>query len=208
MTKTPKDNRDSRELLLEAAKSVFARLGFDGATVKELADTAGVNVSLVSYYFGGKEGLYRACLEQFGRERLTAAERLLKAPSDAADFELRLRLFFQEFIECHIQEPEIATIMHRECASDMAGIRDLFKEVFFKFFERFANFVGDAQKAGLVRADAETKISSAILFGGLVQMLRMDWASTEVHGTCMKDPAFRDKVVHNAVRTFVHGILA
>ena len=203
-----KENRDSRELLLDAAKTVFARLGFDGATVKELADTAGVNVSLVSYYFGGKEGLYRACLEQFGKARLVAAERLLKTLVDPADFELRIRLFFEEFLECHVQEPEIATIMHRECASDMEGIRDLFKDVFFKFFERFATFVEEAQKAGMVRADSDTKICSSLLFGGMVQMLRMDWANREIHGLCMQDPAFREKVVQNAVRTFVHGILA
>ena len=203
-----KENRDSRELLLDAAKTVFARLGFDGATVKELADTAGVNVSLVSYYFGGKEGLYRACLEQFGKARLVAAERLLKTPVDPVDFELRIRLFFEEFLECHVQEPEIATIMHRECASDMEGIRDLFKDVFFKFFERFATFVEEAQIAGMVRADSDTKICSSLLFGGMVQMLRMDWANREIHGLCMQDPAFREKVVQNAVRTFVHGILA
>ncbi len=53
---------DSRTALLSAARYVFAEKGYEGTTVKELADRAGVNVSLVSYHFGGKEGLYKECI--------------------------------------------------------------------------------------------------------------------------------------------------
>jgi len=48
------------ERLLEAALDVFSARGFAGGRVQEIADRAGVNAQLISYYFGGKEGLYRA----------------------------------------------------------------------------------------------------------------------------------------------------
>ncbi len=80
----------TKELLLSAAKSLFAKHGYHGTSVKELADHAGVNVSLVSYHFGGKEGLYRNCVDQFGRSRLSTAERFLIKPKSAEEFEIRL----------------------------------------------------------------------------------------------------------------------
>ena len=51
---------DTRERLIRAAAQLFAEKGYEGASVKELAQEAGVNVSLVSYHFGGKDGLYRS----------------------------------------------------------------------------------------------------------------------------------------------------
>lgn len=47
------------EDLIRAAKRLFASQGFDGTTVRDIADAAKTNLSLVSYYFKGKEGLYR-----------------------------------------------------------------------------------------------------------------------------------------------------
>src|SRR5438105_621692 len=99
---TAKEAADSREALLSAAKIVFAKKGYAAATVKELADAAGVNVSLVSYYFEGKEGLYRTILENFGTKRLAATQRLLNKPESAEDFRVRLKLFVEEYFSWHI----------------------------------------------------------------------------------------------------------
>lgn len=54
----------SRQLLLSAARAAFATKGFDGARVDEIAADAGVNKQIIYYYFGNKDGLFRAALEQ------------------------------------------------------------------------------------------------------------------------------------------------
>jgi AcrR family transcriptional regulator len=48
----------TRECLLEAAIYGFAELGFEGASVRDISKRAGKPTSLITYYFGGKEGLY------------------------------------------------------------------------------------------------------------------------------------------------------
>ena len=65
MVPTMSDN-DSRANLVKVATPLFAEKGFNGVNVREIASVAGINVSMISYYFGGKEGLYGAVLnEQF-----------------------------------------------------------------------------------------------------------------------------------------------
>ena len=46
-----------REKLLASAEGLFAKLGFNGVSVRDIANAAGVNSALVGYYFGGKQGL-------------------------------------------------------------------------------------------------------------------------------------------------------
>ncbi len=60
-----RDPERTRQLILDAGLAEFAAKGFAGARVGDIADRAGVNKQLISYYFGGKEGLYRAIGERW-----------------------------------------------------------------------------------------------------------------------------------------------
>ncbi len=62
---TVRDRRGKRtvEQMLASGVEVFARLGPDGVSTRELARAAGVNVAAIQYYFGGKEGYYIAVVE-------------------------------------------------------------------------------------------------------------------------------------------------
>jgi AcrR family transcriptional regulator len=56
------DPAETRRGILEAAEACFANAGFAGATTRQVALRAGVNVATLHYHFGNKEGLYRAVL--------------------------------------------------------------------------------------------------------------------------------------------------
>jgi AcrR family transcriptional regulator len=59
---------ETRTRILEAALELFATSGFDGASTRTIAEQAGVNLPAIQYYFGSKEGLYRAVIEQFSQQ--------------------------------------------------------------------------------------------------------------------------------------------
>ncbi len=63
--------------LLEAAIDVFGKEGFSGATTRMIARRAGVNISAIPYYFGGKEGLYRAVVVHIAEKVQTALQNAL-----------------------------------------------------------------------------------------------------------------------------------
>lgn len=71
-------DKDCRENIITAAIPLFAAKGLNGVSVRELAGAAAVNLSMISYYFGGKEGLYDAVLtNQFAiLEKLEEIEQL------------------------------------------------------------------------------------------------------------------------------------
>ncbi len=55
-----RDAERTRERILGSARAAFARHGYDGTTVREIAAGAGVAPNLITRYFGGKSGLFRA----------------------------------------------------------------------------------------------------------------------------------------------------
>lgn len=65
---TPTKLRDAgrtREAILRAAQKLFAKKGYTTVGVREVAAEAGINSTLIRRYFGSKEGLFRAAVEDF-----------------------------------------------------------------------------------------------------------------------------------------------
>ena len=54
------DGAEARNRLLDAALALFAEKGFAKTSTREIAQAAQVNIASISYYFGDKEGLYKA----------------------------------------------------------------------------------------------------------------------------------------------------
>jgi len=76
-----RDPERTRARILDAAKVEFGAKGFAGARVSDIADRAGVNKQLISYYFGGKEGLYSELATRWQQTsaELTGADQPLDA---------------------------------------------------------------------------------------------------------------------------------
>jgi AcrR family transcriptional regulator len=103
----------ARERLLDAATRLFATVGYEAATVRDIVGTAGTNLNAVNYYFGGKRGLYQAVmLRELERARSFTAE----LPRCAADDALERRLesvvlrILTFFVSQHSQLPRLAAL--------------------------------------------------------------------------------------------------
>ena len=74
-----RDAARSRTAILDAAERLFAERGFGGVSLGEVGAAAGLSRATPSYFFGSKEGLYRAVLERVFADR-NAAVRAAFAP--------------------------------------------------------------------------------------------------------------------------------
>jgi len=191
--------------LIHAAKRLFAEKGFDGTTVKEIAEGAGMNISLISYHFQGKEGLYRACVEHFGKARLAIATRILKEPNSVEDFRIRLKMFMDEVLTLHVEEPEVSKIISRECDTSSPLTQDIFKETFLKIFETLVNFFKQAQQRGILKKDADMEIVAALCFGGLLHFAQKDHVSEMFFGKTIRNPKYRENLIDSALTFYLEG---
>src|SRR3954453_9717110 len=73
-TPKPRDAERSRRAILEAAEQLFARQGYDAASLAGIGEAAGVARGTPSYFFGSKEDLYQAVLERMYEKRTATRE--------------------------------------------------------------------------------------------------------------------------------------
>lgn len=108
---------ETRRVLLEAALSEFANLGFEGATTRWIAEQAGVNHNLIRHHFGSKEDLWKACAEHvFERYQTRIRER--RKGLDEGDASTLTRLMLKEFILFSADVPEFHGFMLRANQGD------------------------------------------------------------------------------------------
>ena len=55
--------KDKREQIIETTLQLFAEKGFEGTSIRDIAEKASVNVAMVNYYFGSKEKLFEKIIE-------------------------------------------------------------------------------------------------------------------------------------------------
>ncbi|MGV3705291.1 MAG: TetR/AcrR family transcriptional regulator [Arcticibacter sp.] len=58
------EKTDKKDHILIVAEKVFSELGYDGASTRLIAKEASVNMAMLNYYFGSKDGLFKAVFER------------------------------------------------------------------------------------------------------------------------------------------------
>ncbi|MBL0372027.1 CerR family C-terminal domain-containing protein [Rhizobium sp. KVB221] len=70
----------TRMMLVEAAIRLFGEKGYDAVSTREIGDLAAANIGSISYHFGGKQGLHRACAEYVISEMRAQVEPVFQQP--------------------------------------------------------------------------------------------------------------------------------
>jgi TetR/AcrR family transcriptional regulator, regulator of cefoperazone and chloramphenicol sensitivity len=130
---------DTKKRIIETAGNIFAELGFQNTTVREICRQAGVNIAAINYHFGDKKGLYLTVLK-YGKDSAFKKHPLDIMSDKSSSPEDRLKDFVSRFIgrvkECHEGEfPWVRKLIAQELLRpteglDMVadeGIRPVFK---------------------------------------------------------------------------------
>ncbi len=157
---------ESRERILVAALKSFSQSGFDGATVREIAARADVNLGLLQYYFGGKLGLWRAAVDRAFGELEGGLRAVLEDPSVADDGE-RLRLLIRGQVAFVARHPEFVRLMHDEGKRRGPRMRWLVDRHVKPLHQGLLGMIRRAQEGGFLPAGLSTLHLAYILVGSI-----------------------------------------
>lgn len=203
--RSPRSAEESRAALVAAGIRLFATRGFDGTTTRDIARESGLNLSLIKYYFGDKEGLLDACLEAASRGGIGAAVEALGAPRTPADFERQLGEFARRFIEGHLGNPFFHKLVQKEVDRASPSFDRVMKKEFLRNLQRLIRFFEEAQEHGLVDRALDAVTVALSLNGALVQHVRLDPYRKQLTGKSLASAPFREAVLGDVLRIFGRG---
>jgi AcrR family transcriptional regulator len=158
------DETATIDRLVSAATAEFARRGFEGARLHDIAEGAGITRPSLLYHFPSKQGLYEAVVQ---RVFSALGAVLLEAIAGDAPFQARLDDVVRRLDLFFVQRPEVATLMLRELLDAQGPGHALMREFGLPILDRTERFVRDAGQ-GVVRADLPVRAALMQIFSGVL----------------------------------------
>lgn len=201
------DEQKAKEKLLLVAANLFAEKGFEATTVKDISDASGLNVSLVSYYYKGKEGLYEACVESFAKDKFLISKKLLSvAPKNLDDLRTKLEMYALMVIESYLEQPDVFKIIHRDLDLKNPIIEKVFKETFLKTVDLMIDFFKSAQKQKLVRTDISAIELVTYFYATLMHFCAKADLGQKYFNVSVKNEKQKESLINNFLNFFMKGI--
>ncbi|WP_240512904.1 TetR/AcrR family transcriptional regulator, partial [Streptomyces griseoruber] len=177
--KDPDRQRDpvgTRRAILAAAGAEFAAHGFDGARVVRIAEAAGVSHQLITYYFGGKRGLYEALSDQWLEESMRVSRTHTFAEA------------VRRYVHWAHEDPAWVHTLTREEPGTRPPAEDERAAELFKHVEELR----ERQARGEFRSDLDVGAVALVFFAASIAPVAIPWIARELSGQDPASPEFID----------------
>ena len=189
----------TQDRILAAALEVFAERGFDGARMRDIAERAGANLGLLTYYFTDKEELWKAAVTHaFAELGAELSEVLPSGGDDVAALERIVR----RFVGFVARRPAFMQLMNDEGKRDSARMRWLADTHVRPLYEGMRQRIERAQARGVLPKMPSVHLHYIVLgAAGLIFSQRPE--CRRIAGVDPTDPAFAEAHADAILRLLV-----
>lgn len=121
----------TKRKVIDAAVALFNVKGYSGTSIRAIADKAGVNVALISYYFGSKQGLLEKLMSGFLEDYTNIIEKGYQQLEQGTS-KKSLIAVVNNLLKYQQQNHHLARFVHREVTLDSVLVRELMMTYFMK----------------------------------------------------------------------------
>jgi len=184
------EGHERRAEILAAAERIFVEHGYEGATIRKIADEVGLSSTALYMHFADKgEILQEICRQAF--EALLAAN--LRARAETAPAEERLRRMMRAYVDFGFDNPNAYRLVYMTRPAELhEGPQSAARELGTELFRSFEQVVEELEAAGRLRLAARTA-AQALWAGGhgvvslMISKPYFDWVDREALTTAMME---------------------
>jgi len=156
--------RDKRALILEAAIRVFARTGYHGSRIADIASEAGIAYGLVYHYFKNKEEILSSIFEERWGAFLDTLEHIASQPAPART---KLEQVATVILGGHHVRPEWVKVLVLEIQRSSRFARPDQIRAVGRLFQIVARILREGQEKGELRVDVDPDVACYVFIGAL-----------------------------------------
>ena len=143
------DNKlNTEERIKEAARKVFMKKGYKGATSRDIAKEAGLNVALTNYYFRKKEKLFKIIFMETAHEFLGEMIDILNRPIELS---VKIRLILEKELETQLQNPDMFVLFYSEIKNNVESFISDMGISTDKFLEKWNEQIKENVRKKIIR---------------------------------------------------------
>ncbi|MBO8173566.1 MAG: TetR/AcrR family transcriptional regulator [Bacillaceae bacterium] len=192
-----KRNGDKKEIILEAAKIVFAESGYHGASISKIAKRAGIGDGTVYLYFKNKEDILITLFHDTIHNKF--AEQVEQAIRYYDDARLALLELVRNHFDFFGRDIHLSRVIQIESRQSEQNVREGMKPGIQKYFRIIESVVERGQEQGHFRKDVSSRNSRKMIFGTLDEMVTSWVLSTKEYPLI--------QMVEPAYKLFIQGLL-
>lgn len=194
-------NEQVRQQLLEAAHTLFLSYEFKAVSLRSIATQADVNPAMVNYYFGSKQGLYLAMVEQMISSMETA---LADLPAQSGQ---SVSAFAEAYMQLLAANPWWPNFIVREV---LFGKEQFRRQIVERFDRSLARHLLGGIRAAVAGGAYRQDLDPALAAWSLMGMMVFPFLSSPIAENLLHTRAGKENVrqlIDHTNRLFLHGVL-
>ncbi|EHQ27571.1 TetR/AcrR family transcriptional regulator [Mucilaginibacter paludis] len=201
-----KDKIDKKDHIIDVAEKVFSELGYDGASTRMISGEAGVNMAMLNYYFGSKEGLYLAVFER----KISAFRTLLQniGNDDSITAWDKMERCIDNYVDRIITNSCFQKLINRELSlNKRTDLTDKMTSILMTNILEFKKIIQEGVDNGLFDADTDQEFTIMTIFGTKNYIINWPHIASLMIGHDISDEAFLEGNIKPRMKVYMKKLI-
>jgi AcrR family transcriptional regulator len=201
-----KDKIDKKDHILDVAERVFSDMGFDGASTRMISGEAGVNMAMLNYYFGSKEGLFLAVFER----KIASFQTLLQniGSDESISSWDKLAKCIDNYVDRIIVNNCFQKLINRELSMNKRwDLTDKITEILMINVIELKKILDEGVKNGTFGKDIDSELLIATIFGTKNYIINTPHLSSLLLEHDIRDEKFMEEQLKPRIKNYMKRLL-
>ena len=201
-----KDKIDKKDHILDVAERIFSDLGFDGASTRLISGEAGVNMAMLNYYFGSKEGLFLAVFDR----KITSFQNILQniGNDEKASSWDKMQRYVDIYSEKVVANNCFQKLLYQEMGMKRRSeISDNLRAILMKNIGELKKILQEGINNGEFKKSTDIQMVIATLYGTKNFIVNTPLMSSALMGYNIQDDKILEEKFKPRIKTYMKNLL-
>ncbi|RYY29635.1 MAG: TetR/AcrR family transcriptional regulator [Sphingobacteriaceae bacterium] len=201
-----KEKTDKKDHILDIAEKVFSELGYDGASTRLISGEANVNMAMLNYYFGSKEGLFIAVFER----KINSFKTLLQNISEDGSLNSwqKLEQCIDKYLDRVFENSCFHKLVNREISlSNHPEINDKISTILMVNIREFKKVMQEGIDNGTFFKNADIELCIITIFGTKNYIINTPNIASQMLENDVRQADFMQQIMKPRMKTYLKRLL-
>lgn len=201
-----KEKIDKKDHILDVAERVISDKGFDGASTRLISGEAGVNMAMLSYYFGSKEGLFLTVIER----KISSFRNILQNLGNDGSMTAweKMERYIEMYGEKVVNNNCFQKILYQEMGMNRNNdLSDRLRDMLMQNVAELDKILREGIDTGQFKTDIDIPMVIATLYGTKNYIINTPLMSSALLGYDINDDKMIEEKLKPQIKSYMKNLL-